>query len=63
MGTKNSKPKIQMGKAQNANKKPVIYAFIDSQNLNLGVLDQGWKLNTQIMTRRSLFPAMEIFVV
>jgi len=21
------------------------YAFIDSQNLNLGVLDQGWKLD------------------
>lgn len=24
-----------------------IYAFIDSQNLNLGVLDQGWKLDFQ----------------
>ncbi len=22
-----------------------IYAFIDSQNLNLGILDQGWKLD------------------
>lgn len=26
-------------------KKQVIYAFIDSQNLNLGVLSQGWKLD------------------
>ena len=26
-------------------KKPVTYAFIDSQNLNLGVHDQGWKLD------------------
>ncbi len=26
-------------------KKPVIYAFIDSQNLNLGVISQGWKLD------------------
>ena len=26
-------------------KRSVIYAFIDSQNLNLGVRDQGWKLD------------------
>lgn len=26
-------------------KKPTIYAFIDSQNLNLGIEDQGWKLD------------------
>ena len=26
-------------------KKPVVYAFIDSQNLNLGVQSQGWKLD------------------
>lgn len=26
-------------------KRPIIYAFIDSQNLNLGVRDQGWKLD------------------
>ena len=26
-------------------KKQVIYAFIDSQNLNLGVRSQGWKLD------------------
>ena len=26
-------------------KLPVIYAFIDSQNLNLGVRSQGWKLD------------------
>lgn len=25
--------------------KPNNYAFIDSQNLNLGVRDQGWKLD------------------
>lgn len=28
-----------------ATKSPIIYAFIDSQNLNLGVRDQGWKLD------------------
>ena len=27
------------------NKREIIYAFIDSQNLNLGVLSQGWKLD------------------
>ncbi len=26
-------------------KKPIVYAFIDSQNLNLGVQSQGWKLD------------------
>lgn len=26
-------------------KSPVIYAFIDSQNLNLGVRSQGWQLD------------------
>ncbi|MFH1959301.1 MAG: NYN domain-containing protein [Patescibacteria group bacterium] len=26
-------------------KKPINYAFIDSQNLNLGVRSQGWKLD------------------
>lgn len=26
-------------------KKPVIFAFIDSQNLNLGVRSQGWNLD------------------
>lgn len=26
-------------------KKDIIYAFIDSQNLNLGVLSQGWRLD------------------
>ncbi len=26
-------------------KQPIIYAFIDSQNLNLGVLSQGWQLD------------------
>lgn len=26
-------------------KKPVYYAFIDSQNLNLGVFDCGWRLD------------------
>lgn len=28
-----------------ATKSPIVYAFIDSQNLNLGVRDQGWKLD------------------
>ncbi len=27
------------------NKKPITYAFIDSQNLNLGVQSLGWKLD------------------
>lgn len=27
------------------NKKPVTYAFIDSQNLNLGVRELGWKID------------------
>ncbi len=26
-------------------KDKIVYAFIDSQNLNLGILDQGWKLD------------------
>ena len=26
-------------------KKPVVYVFIDSQNLNLGVMSLGWKLD------------------
>jgi uncharacterized LabA/DUF88 family protein len=26
-------------------KQPVVYAFIDSQNLNLGVRSQGWRLD------------------
>ena len=26
-------------------KKPIVYTFIDSQNLNLGVKSQGWKLD------------------
>lgn len=29
------------------NKKPRVYAFIDSQNLNLGVQNAGWKLDWQ----------------
>ncbi len=27
------------------NKKPEVYAFIDSQNLNLGIQNAGWKLD------------------
>ena len=27
------------------NHKDIVYAFIDSQNLNLGILSLGWKLN------------------
>lgn len=26
-------------------KKQIVYAFIDSQNLNLGIKDQGWELD------------------
>lgn len=26
-------------------KQPIVYAFIDSQNLNLGIQSQGWKLD------------------
>jgi hypothetical protein len=25
--------------------KPIVYAFIDSQNLNLGIQSRGWKLD------------------
>jgi len=34
-----------MTKKKKTKKQIKIYAFIDSQNLNLGVLDQGWKLD------------------
>lgn len=38
-----------MGKnAPHNKKKQVVYAFIDSQNLNLGVRSQGWKLDWRI---------------
>jgi len=30
---------------RNKKTKPIIYAFIDSQNLNLGVKSQGWQLD------------------
>ncbi len=30
---------------KNIKRKPTIYAFIDSQNLNLGVRSQGWQLD------------------
>jgi uncharacterized LabA/DUF88 family protein len=33
------------GLKKGALKKPVIYAFIDSQNLNLGVKSQGWTID------------------
>jgi len=32
-------------KSKTVNYKPVTYAFIDSQNLNLGVRSQGWRLD------------------
>lgn len=32
-------------KSDQINSKDSIYAFIDSQNLNLGVLSQGWRLD------------------
>lgn len=35
-----------MDKRKTSNRKrPVVYAFIDSQNLNLGVKSQGWRLD------------------
>lgn len=34
-----------MTKRPKKKKHPIIYAFIDSQNLNLGVKDQGWRLD------------------
>ena len=34
-----------MKKAETNKKHPVVYAFIDSQNLNLGTQSQGWKLD------------------
>ena len=34
-----------MDRVQSINKKPVIYAFIDSNNLNLGIESLGWKLD------------------
>ena len=40
---------------------PIIYAFIDSQNLNLGVQSLGWKLDFGrflIMIKQLLFPVM-----
>lgn len=30
---------------ENEDKKPIVYAFIDSQNLNLGMKSQGWKID------------------
>jgi hypothetical protein len=29
----------------NKDTKPIVYAFIDSQNLNLGTQSAGWKLD------------------
>ena len=37
--------KKDLSRAFKSKKTPAIYAFIDSQNLNLGVLSQGWKLD------------------
>jgi hypothetical protein len=34
-----------MGKPKPKGKSPVVYAFIDSQNLHLGVKSQGWDLD------------------
>jgi len=33
------------------NKKPIVYAFIDSQNLNLGVQKVGWKMDWRALRR------------
>lgn len=34
-----------MNKPKNRSDKPVVYAFIDSQNLNVGTQKFGWKMN------------------
>lgn len=34
-----------MNQEATASKKPAVYAFIDSQNLNVGVQKYGWKMN------------------
>jgi uncharacterized LabA/DUF88 family protein len=37
--------KIKIKEQKAKNKEQIAYAFIDSQNLNLGVRSQGWKLD------------------
>lgn len=37
--------KLTPFKLEKKSKKPIVYAFIDSQNLNLGIQDQGWRLD------------------
>jgi len=39
-----------MVKGAEMNKK--IYAFIDSQNLNLGVRSQGWRLDIDLLRKK-----------
>ncbi|KKU90863.1 MAG: hypothetical protein UY21_C0016G0008 [Microgenomates group bacterium GW2011_GWA1_48_10] len=36
---------LRKNKKPSPDKKPVVYAFIDSQNVNLAIRDQGWKLD------------------
>ena len=36
---------MNSSKNSKSNKKPVVYAFIDSQNLNLGIKASGWTLD------------------
>ncbi|HEV7454262.1 MAG TPA: NYN domain-containing protein [Candidatus Saccharimonadales bacterium] len=40
----NDKEKTQKDRSS-GKEKPVVFAFIDSQNLNLGVRSEGWKLD------------------
>ncbi len=37
--------KIKIFRRNNLTKNEAVYAFIDSQNLNLGIQDQGWRLD------------------
>ena len=36
---------LKNSRKKNKEKREIIYAFIDSQNLNLGIRSQGWKLD------------------
>lgn len=43
--SKNSPPCYYCFMAKKNQKSPTVYAFVDSQNLNLGIKDQGWALD------------------
>ncbi|MFA5015767.1 MAG: NYN domain-containing protein [Actinomycetota bacterium] len=45
-------------------KKPITYAFIDSQNLNMGVRSEGWKLDYRVFRQylRSKYNISKAFI-